>query len=98
MNDGFKANPEGLIDKGLSVKKIYERYMEEKRNVDKAKNATKEIWEGQDSAKYVEAIESYEPAFKELGDIIQQIGNIMERHGSRLVESRTSIANIATKL
>ena len=96
--DGFQANPEELVDKGNRIIGIYERYMEEKANVDRAKERVKDAWAGADATGYVTAIEGYDETFKELGEILNQIGNIIYRHGSRLAESRNTIANIANKL
>ena len=98
MNGGFEANPEGLMKKGRDVTGIFERYMAEKANVDKAKEEVKNAWTGADSAGYVTAIESYEADFKKLGDVIAQIGDILYRHGSRLADSRDAIRNAAAKL
>ena len=100
MNNGggFEANPEGLMDKGTEVNGIFERYMIEKGNVDTAKNRVTEAWSGADSAGFVTAIEGYEDDFKQLGEVIAQLGKIIYNHGNRLAESRENLRSSAARL
>lgn len=98
MSGGFQANPEGLITKGKAVTSVYEGYSVQKSKIYEIADVVAKAWTGPDCAKYVEAIHSYEEDFKKLGVVLAQIGEILERHGIRLAQSRDSIASIASRL
>lgn len=96
--NGFQANPEGLMEKGSNITRIYNEYMIEKGNVDKTTDKISNAWQGADSAGYVSQIHSYDGDFKKLGEVIAQIGDILYRHGSRLASSRDAIKQAASRL
>ncbi len=98
MINGFQADPEGLINKGDRIKKIFDNYTIIKNRIYEIVNNIASSWTGADSAGYVEAIRGYEVHFKNLGAIIQQIADILFRHGQRMASSRDAIKNAASRL
>lgn len=96
--DGFQANPEGLMQKGRRITDLYNQYMAEKGNVDKTTDRIAAAWQGADAAGYVTQIHSYDGDFKQLGQVIAQIGDILYNHGSRLANSRDAIRQAASRL
>ena len=96
--NGFQANPEGLMEKGNKITAIYNQYMAEKANVDKTADNIATAWQGADSAGYVTQIHSYDADFKQLGEVLAQIGDILYRHGARLASSRDNLLHTASKL
>ncbi len=98
MSGGFQANPEGLITKGNSVTSIYDGYIVQKDKIYETADRVAKAWTGADSAGYVTAIHSYEEDFKKLGAVLEQIGQILIKHGTRLADSRDAIRNIASRL
>ena len=64
------------------------------RTIDEVSSA----WAGADAAGYVSQANSYEPDFKKLGEIVEQISVILDDHGRRLAESRDNIKSAAGRL
>ena len=98
MNGGFQANPEGLMQKGKNVTSIFEGYISQKENVDKTADRVAQAWDGADSAGYVSAIHSYDNDFKKLGEVLEKMGDILYRHGSRLANSRDELSIKAERM
>lgn len=98
MANGFEANPEGLMDKGSKVNKLFQAYEGERTAVGNTTEAVREAWSGADSAGYVTAIHSYDADFEKLGQILAQMSEIMYKHGARLAESRDAIKQAASRL
>lgn len=96
--NGFSANPEGLIQKGKSIVSIYENYNAERQNVGNTTDRIASAWEGADSTGYVSQIHGYDADFQQLGAVIERIGNILDQHGQRLVNSRDAIRDAASRL
>ncbi len=98
MHDGFQANPEGLIQKGKNITSIFNGYLEQKGNVDKTTDRVEREWVGADSTGCVTAIRNYDDDFKQLGEVLERIGDIVYRHGIRLADSRDAIKQASNKL
>ncbi len=96
--NGFEANPEGLMDKGTKVNGLFQNYVSEKEAVARTTDAIKDAWSGADSAGYVTAIHSYDADFNKLGQILEQMSEIMYKHGARLAESRDAIKQASSRL
>lgn len=97
-NSGFEANPEGLIQKGNDVVKIYSDYSAERSVIDSTVNRVEEAWTGSDSEGYVSQIHSYDEDFKLLGETINRIGEILGTHGQSLVDRRDAVRAAASRL
>lgn len=97
-DNGFTADPEGLMAKGKRVNELFEAYVNEKNAVAKTTDAIKSAWSGADSGGYITAIHSYDADFQKLAQILEQMSNIMYTHGSRLASSRDAIKDAASRL
>ena len=98
MSDGFSAFPERIIDKGDNVKSIAQRCLNllddlnvEGQNISKA-------WEDESCKRYIAQINSYRTKFETLQAETDKIGNILIRHGERLIESRDKLSSRADEI
>ena len=80
------------------IKNTYSAYMSEKSQLFNTINEVSSAWAGADAAGYVTQASSYEPDFKKLGEIVEQISAILDDHGRRLAESRDNIKSAAGRL
>jgi WXG100 family type VII secretion target len=98
MNNGWEADPEGIQSLARQIKETYSSYISEKTQMFNTISDVAAAWSGADAAGYVTQANSYEPDFKKLGEIIDQISTILNDHGVRLAEARDSIKAAASKL
>lgn len=96
--NGWQADPEGIMNLASQIKNTYSAYMGEKSQLFNTINEVSSAWAGADAAGYVTQASSYEPDFKKLGEIVEQISAILDDHGRRLAESRDNIKNAAGRL
>ena len=96
--DGVKAFPERVVEKGESVKKLASLCLEEIKAVENETNKITNAWEDEASNAYVSQIKVYVPLVQQLQAQIDQIGNILIRHGNRLIEDRDGLAAKAEDL
>ena len=96
--NGWQADPEGIMNLASQIKNTYSAYMSEKSQLFNTINEVSSAWAGADAAGYVTQASSYEPDFKQLGEIVEQISAILDEHGRRLAESRDNIKSAAGRL
>ena len=96
--NGWQADPEGIMNLGSQIKNTYSADMSEKSQLFNTINEVSSAWAGADAAGYVTQASSYEPDFKKLGEIVEQISAILDDHGRRLAESRDNIKSAAGRL
>lgn len=96
--NGWQADPEGIMNLASQIKSTYSAYMSEKSQLFNTINEVSSAWAGADAAGYVSQASSYEPDFKKLGEIVEQISEILNDHGRRLAESRDNIKIAAGRL
>ena len=96
--NGWQADPEGIMNLASQIKNTYSAYMGEKSQLFNTINEVSSAWAGADAAGYVTQASSYEPDFKKLGEIVEQISAILDDHGRRLAESTDNIKNAAGRL
>ena len=96
--NGFQGDPEGLMQKGNRIKNIFSNYTNVKNSIYRIVDNVASNWTGADSAGYVTQIRGYEVDFKNLGAIIEQIADILFRHGQRMASSRDAIKSAASRL
>lgn len=96
--DGMIANPEGIVEKGGTVQKLAKQCLDEIKAVESEANKIKDAWDDSASSAYVAQIKEYVPVFEDLQTQIDQIGNILIRHGNHLIEDRDGLASRAEDL
>ena len=96
--NGWQADPEGIMNLASQIKNTYSAYMSEKSQLFNTINEVSSAWAGADAAGYETQASSYEPDFKKLGEIVEQISAILDDHGRRLAESRDNIKSAAGRL
>ena len=96
--NGWQADPEGIMNLASQIKNTYSAYMSEKSQLFNTINEVSSAWAGADAAGYVTQASSYEPDFRKLGEIVEQISVILDDHGRRLAESRDNIKSAAARL
>ena len=96
--NGWQADPEGIMNLASQIRNTYNAYMREKAQMFRTIDEVSSAWAGADAAGYVSQANSYEPDFKKLGEIVEQISVILDDHGRRLAESRDNIKSAAGRL
>ena len=96
--NGWQADPEGIMNLASQIKNTYNEYMSEKAKLFNAIDEVSSAWAGADAAGYVSQATSYEPDFRKLGEIVEQISIILDDHGRRLAEARDNIESAAGRL
>ena len=94
----YSADPEQLISKGNKIERIYDDYMNEKKKVYATADKVATAWNDEAGRKYVDTLHSYEEDFEKLGVVGKQLGEILKRHGTRLVNSRENLTSMASKI
>ena len=96
--NGWQADTEGIMNLASQIRNTYNAYMSEKAQMFRTIDEVSSAWAGADAAGYVSQANSYEPDFKKLGEIVEQISVILDDHGRRLAESRDNIKSAAGRL
>ena len=98
MNGSINIDPEQVMARGRNVKSIFDEYLAEKKAIDGIKQEIASAWEGADGAGYITAMNGYDADFNLMGETINQLGDILYRHGSRTAQSRDNRMNLSSKL
>ncbi len=98
MSNVIKSDPEGLISKGNKIVSLANNYISEEKNVYDVAGRITSAWDDETSRKFVEVIRSYEDDFKRLGEVVEQLGDIIKKHGVRLRNSRDNLTDIASNI
>ena len=98
MNNRIMADPEGLIQMATKIYDLFEQYDKVREEITNISDSISESWNDETCKTFVNSIHSYDPEFKKLGLVIQQISDILKRHGIRLQNSRDSLTGMAGRL
>ncbi len=98
MADGFTAFPEKIVEKGERIKSLATACLNELDGVDAETTKISNAWDDEASRKYIAQINSYRSKFLELQTQIDAIGQVLDRHGNRLIEDRDGLAKQAEDL
>lgn len=96
--NGWQADPEGIMNLASQIRNTYNEYMSEKVKLFNVIDEVSSVWAGADAAGYVSQATSYEPDFRKLGEIVEQISVILGDHGHRMAEARDNIESAAGRL
>ena len=96
--DGFTADPEATVDKGARIVLLAKGCLNEFDAVDGETTKIAGAWDDAASKKYISQINSYRGKFLELQTQVGLIGEVLKRHGNRLIEDRDRLAQDAEDL
>ncbi len=98
MSDGFNAFPERIIDKGDNVKGIAQKCLTLLDDLKAEGDNISRAWEDEASKRYLAQINSYRTKFETLQVEMDKIGNILIRHGERLINTRDNLSSRADEI
>lgn len=98
MSDGFEAFPERIIDKGDNVKNIAGRCLSLLDDLNAEGQNISKAWEDDSCKRYLSQINSYRTKFESLQAEMDKIGNILIRHGERLINTRDNLSSRADEI
>ncbi len=98
MLDGFNAFPERIVDKGDNVKNIAHKCLSLLDDLNTEGQNISKAWEDESCKRYLAQINSYRTKFETLQVEMDKIGNILIRHGERLIESRDKLSARADEI
>lgn len=96
--NGFSADPEALVGKGNRINELYNGCIAQKQKVANTSDSIVSAWNDQTCRTFVNTIHSYDDDFEQLYSIVEQLGQILVRHGNRLMSTRDELTDIAGRL